>query len=123
MTQDQTPATVTSTKWWNFFERVLWTLLQAASADVILKIWEYVNGPVEPETRGLLLVLMTGALAAIKNGAAQAFGSPTGATLPSRVAPVPAERVAVEDVAGRLVASNASELANGTPVDVWKVAA
>ena len=31
------------TKWFNFFERVLWTLLQVTSAEVLLGLWEAVN--------------------------------------------------------------------------------
>lgn len=111
-----------STKFWNFFERVLWTLIQAASADGILTIWEAINGSLGDD-KAAWMIALTALLAAIKNGVTQAFFNPTGATLPGAVAPVPAEKVAVEERAGVLVASNASPIANGTPVDVWKVAA
>lgn len=111
-----------NTKFWNFFERVLWTLIQAASAEGLITIWEAVYGDLG-DNKAAWVIALTAILAAVKNGITQTFFSPTGATLPESIAPIPAEKVAVEERAGLLIASHASPIANGTPVDVWKVAA
>ena len=79
-----------STKWLNFFERVLWTLLQVASAEGLIQIYQQVA---HVEVAAIWTVVLTVVLSAIKNAAAQAFGSPTGATLPTDQQPVLAEKV------------------------------
>jgi len=111
----------TSTKFWNFFERVIWTIIQVISAEGILSVWEAVNG--EVKNRSAVLVVLTALLAALKNAITQTFINPTGATLPESLAPKPAEVVVAETKNNMVVASNASVLDNGTPVEVWKVAA
>lgn len=111
------------TKWFNFFERVLWTLLQVTSAEVLLGFWEAVNGSIG-ENRNLYLVVLTGLLAAVKNAVTQTFINPSGATLPTNVAPVVSEEVAVKVNAetGEDVAWTGSSIPNNEPVIVEKAA-
>lgn len=80
-----------NTRWLNFLERVLWTLVQAASAEGILTVWESLHGPLPASEHASLVVTLTTLLAVIKNAVTQAAGSPTGATLPDGIRPVPAE--------------------------------
>ena len=109
-----------STAWLNFVERVGWTLLQAASAEGILGLWSAVTGQsIAAETRVTLVIVLTTVLAAVKNAAAQAFGSPTGSTLPKTKRPVPADKAAVIASEHReLRAGPASRLPNGARVSV-----
>lgn len=110
----------TSTRWLNFLERVLWTLLQAVSAEGILTGYEHFKGELDPSTHALMLVALTTILAAVKNAATQAFGSPTGATLPKHSAPVPAENVVAEvDTSSPtdIVAGRAADAPTGEPVE------
>jgi hypothetical protein len=80
----------------DFLERVTWTLVQAASAEGILSVWEFARGSIDSHARAVILVGLTFLLSAVKNAAAGAFGQPTGSTLPSSQQPVPADRVLVE---------------------------
>lgn len=106
----------------NFAERVAWTGLQAATADGVLALWE---GPIthHPQAdRALWLVILTTVLAAVKNSAAQAFGSPTGATLPSSVAQPTASATVEKASPTGEVAGVASTVAEpGTPVETVSV--
>lgn len=111
-----------STKWLNFFERVLWTLLQVASAEGIIQVYQQIA---HVEVAAVWTVVLTVILSAIKNAAAQAFGSPTGATLPTDQQPVLAEKVlAIAPPPGdadavdtdRAIAWTGSDWDNGEPV-------
>jgi len=106
-----------NTKWLNFLERVGWTCLQVVSADGLVK---FIDAVWHTHLDLVWVAVFATVLAAIKNAAAQAFGSPTGSTLPFPVRPVPAEGVAVKvaPTTLRLVASNGLALPNGTPVTV-----
>ena len=95
-----------STRWANFGERVAWTLLQVASAEAIVQGWEAITDSTVPEVWTVLLATL---LAAVKNAAAQVWGSPTGATLPEGTAPVPAEDVKVLDTPAGPVAGYAPD--------------
>lgn len=105
-----------STKWANFFERVLWTLVQALSAEVILQGYEALRGQLDAGTHGIALVVLTTVVAAIKNAAAQAFGSPTGSTLSEAKRPVPAEAVVAQQTDTGVVAGTAAPIPTGSPV-------
>jgi len=108
-----------STSWINFLERVLWTLVQAASAEGIILAFEYLRGPIaDPALKGFVLVGLTTLLAAVKNALAQSLGSPTGAMLPVQSRPVPAEQVVVQRSGTVDVAAAASPLTTGTLVSV-----
>lgn len=118
-----------STKWLNFFERVVWTLLQVASAQALIQGWDHIA---HTHVDAFWTIPVTVALAAIKNAAAQAFGSPSGATLPQDKQPVLAEKVlaiapppstdATVDT-DRGVAWTGSDYANGEPVRLVQRAA
>lgn len=110
----------TKAKLINAGERVLWTLIQAASATSIITVWEAIVGPVEK--KDAWIIMLTVVLAALKNGLAQLLGSETGATLPESVAPVLPDNVAAAVKNGLLVAGHASPIQNGKPVEVWPVA-
>lgn len=87
-----------STAWLNFLERVTWTLLQVATASGITQVIHEITGnAVSP----VWTIVIATCLAAVKNAAAQAFGSPTGATLPADKAPVLAEDAGDVVYAGR----------------------
>lgn len=95
------------TQWANFLERVLWTLLQVATAEGIVQVVEEVA---KTEVAAIWTVVLATVLAAVKNAATQAFGSPTGATLPEGKAPVPAEKVvALKDDHAGVVAGYAPD--------------
>lgn len=103
-----------NTKWLVFFERVGWTLLQVASAEGIVFT---INTVWHADLAVAWTVIIATALAAVKNAAAQAFGSPTGATLPIESQPVLAEQVVVKELGdGELVAGQASPWATGSPI-------
>lgn len=110
-----------NSKWINFFERVGWTIIQGASAEVELQIIQAIWGPID--NYGLWLVVLTGANAAIKNAAAQAFGFESGATLPESVAPVLPDRVAALAKNDQLIAGKASTIKTGKAVEVWPIEA
>lgn len=112
------PVTRNSTQWVNFAERVAWTLVQAASAEALIAGFEALHGDIDTGHRAIYLVVLTTLLAAVKNAAAQAFGSPTGATLPRASQPVPAEDVVARTQGDGVVASTGSSMPNGTPVVV-----
>lgn len=118
-----------STKWLNFFERVLWTLLQVATAEGLIQVYQQVTGA---EVAAVWTIVVTVVLAAIKNAAAQAFGSPTGATLPTDQQPVLAEKVLAiapppDDAdavdTDRAIAWTGSDFDNGEPVRLVQRAA
>lgn len=112
------------TKTLNFLERVLWTLAQALTAEMILSAWEYFRGPIEPALYGMLLVALTTVVSGIKNAAAQALGSPTGSTLGEKTRPVPAEVVVVADKNGTYVAGDAlPDVPTGAPIDLVPIPA
>lgn len=106
-------------RWLNFFERVIWTAIQVASADLILEIWSVIYGPVENKAQWI--VILTPILAAIKNGAAQAFGSDTGAILPESAAPIIPDKVAAVVKGDKIVAGKAVPIQDGKTVEVWPV--
>lgn len=81
-------------RWKVFLERVAWTLIQVASAEGIVQAYEAVTGQ---DLAVIWTVFLATVLAAVKNAAAQAFGSESGATLPVADQPVLAEKVRVKE--------------------------
>lgn len=72
-------------RWANFLERVAWTLLQVASAEGLVQAYEAITGA---DVAVIWTVAVATVLAAVKNAAAQAFGSESGATLKGQAKPV-----------------------------------
>lgn len=81
-------------RWKVFLERVAWTLIQVASAEGIVQAYEAATGQ---DLAVIWTVFLATVLAAVKNAAAQALGSESGATLPVADQPVLADKVRVKE--------------------------
>lgn len=101
-------------KYWDILERVLWTLLQTTTAGGLVAGW---NQLTDWDISLAWVPVIAALLSAIKGELAIRFGNGTAATLPSRVEPIPADQVVVQQTeSGVEVAGPASSLETGTPV-------